>query len=50
MLKILFFELQKTRFDRHPFPHGFRLLKQNQYTKKKRAKAYWDVQVYAENT
>ena len=34
MLKILFFELQKTRFDWHPSPHGFLLLKQNQYTKK----------------
>ena len=33
VLKILFFELQKTRFDWHPSPHGFLLLNQNQYTK-----------------
>ena len=33
MLKILFSELQKTRFDWHPSPHGFLLLNQNQYTK-----------------
>ena len=34
MLKILFLELQKTKFDWHPSSHGFLLLKQNQYTKK----------------
>ena len=30
---ILFFELQKTRFDWHPSPHSILLLNQNQYTK-----------------
>ena len=33
VLKILFFQLKKTMFDRHPSPHGFLLLNQNQYTK-----------------